>query len=87
MRLRDIIPKVNLLLKINKIKPDILVVDIGGNGIGRRPILDLMREYNFLVFVHQHITQKHLAPDGLHITRKEITFLSTHTRQTLVKPY
>ena len=49
-----------------------------------------MREYNsktWRVFVHQHITQEHLAPDGLHITRKDITFSSTHTRQTLVKPY
>jgi len=47
MRLSDIIPKVNLMVKVNKTKPDILIVHIGGNDIGRRPILDLMREYNF----------------------------------------
>jgi len=32
-------------LKINKTEQDILNVHVGGNDIGRRPILDLMRVY------------------------------------------
>ena len=45
VRLNDLIPKVKLVLTVNTTKPDILIVHVGGNDTGRRPILDLMRVY------------------------------------------
>ena len=48
MKLNGRIPKIKLLLAINKTKPDIVIVHVGGNDIGRRPILDVMREYKKL---------------------------------------
>jgi len=45
MKLNGLIPKIKLLMAVNKTKPDIIIVHVGGNDIGRRPILDVMREY------------------------------------------
>ena len=90
MRLRDIIPKVNLMLKFNKTKPDILVVHIRGNDISRRPILALIREYNFKTLQLGRAStyfSRTFGADKLHITRKEITVSSKYSCQTLVKPY
>jgi len=121
MKLNGLIPKIKLLLAINKTKPEISIVHVGGNDIGCRPILDVMREYkktldelftllpgvkvggsqilprtawrystalaamsksrrrlnayfkNIIIkrggfYVHHHISQEHLASDGVHLT-------------------
>jgi len=45
MRLLDLIPKIQLLLNIKGNRPNIIIVHVGGNDIGRLPINELMRDY------------------------------------------
>jgi len=64
------------MLKINKTKPDIFVIHIRGNDISRRPILALIREYNFKTLRLGRASayfSRTFGADKLHITQKEIT--------------